>query len=306
VEAISFPQPSPKGETPLRGEPFRDNLLAELFGKKEATPPGGKVYLAISPGRGDLKPGEKAQPFPAELRGKSYDDPDVQRAYLEYCRRLVDFFRPDYLAIGIEVNEIQQAGPDRWQAYSALHRHVYQTLKKMHPQLPIFASFTLHGMLNQAGKAREAMLAAFFEIMPFNDLVAVSFYPFIRGGTTDILGCLRWLTKHFDSFHKPYAFVEVGEPAERQRLTGNGQVIDGTPEKQESFYRTLLDFSSRHQVAFVISFLHRDYDLLWDKIKGNSPEAFVVWRDCGLLDQEGTPRPAYSVWKQHLDRRLAR
>ena len=41
---------------------------------------------------------------------------------------------PDYLAIGIEVNEIFQVGPDKWRAYAALHRHVYEELKKDHPE----------------------------------------------------------------------------------------------------------------------------------------------------------------------------
>jgi len=197
----------------LQDKPFSDELVNEWKGKKEATPRSGKVYVAISPGRGDLKPAQKSLPFPKELVGKTYDDPVVMKAYLSYCRRMLELFKPDYLAIGIEVNEIYQAGPDKWRAYAALHRHVYQELKKDHPDLPIFASFTLHGMLNLTGRSRDEMLKAFSEIMPYSDFVAVSFYPFIRGGTTDIDGCLRWLTDHFDGYKKPYAFVEVGEPA---------------------------------------------------------------------------------------------
>jgi hypothetical protein len=192
-------------------------------------------------------------------------------------------------------------GKDKWRAYAALHRQVYEELKRDHPDLPIFASFTLHGMLNQTGQSRDEMLTPFREVMPFNDLVAVSFYPFIRGGTTDIEGCLRWLTEHFDEFKEPYAFVEVGEPAERLRLPSNGQVIDGTPQKQAAFYETLLAFSCDHEVQFVISFLHRDYDAQWEKIKGSSPEAFMAWRDCGLLDQEGKARPAYKVWNRYFE-----
>jgi len=56
----------------------------------------------------------------------------------------------------------------------------------------------------------------------------------------------------------------------------------------------------------VISFLHRDYDALWEKIKRSSPEAFMVWRDCGLLDQDGKARPAYTAWKRYFEVRLAR
>ena len=74
--------------------------------------------------------------------------------------------RPNYLGIGIEVNEIYLAGPNKWRAYAALHRHVCQELKRDHPDLPIFTSFTLHGMLNETGRKREEMLSAFQEIMP--------------------------------------------------------------------------------------------------------------------------------------------
>src|SRR3954451_9016032 len=63
----------------LADKPFSDELIKEWKGKKEATPEGGKVYLAVSPGRGDLKPGEKSLPFPKELAGKPYDDPVVMK-----------------------------------------------------------------------------------------------------------------------------------------------------------------------------------------------------------------------------------
>jgi hypothetical protein len=284
----------------LGDKPFSDELLKEWNGKKAATPKGGKVYLAVSPGRGTLKPAEKSLPFPDDLKGKPYDDPLVKKAYLAYCRRMLDLFRPDYLAIGIEVNELVLAGPDTWKAYAGLHRHVYEALKRDHKDLPVFASFTLHGMLNQGGRKREDMLAAFGQVMPYNDLVAVSFYPFIRGGTTDIDGCFRWLTDSFDGYKKPYAFAETGEAAGRLTLPKSGQVIDGTPQKQEAYYKALLAFAQEHECRFVISFLHRDYDALWEKIKGTAPEAFMAWRGCGLLDGGGKPRPAYRVWQRYF------
>lgn len=290
----------------LSGQPFSAELRKEWDGKKEATPKGGKVYLAISPGRGTLKQAEKSLPFPKELVGKSYDDPLVKKTYLGYCRRMVELFKPDYLAIGIEVNEIVQAEPNKWRAYAALHRYVYEELKKDHKDLPIFASFTLHGMLNQTGRNREAMLASFQAIMPYNDLVAVSFYPFIRGGTTDIDRCFRWLTDSFDRFNKPYAIAETGEAAQRLRFPKTGQVIDGTAQKQEAYYQALLAFAHNHKTRFVISFLHRDYDQLWEKIKVTAPEAFMAWRDCGLVDENGKARPAYQVWKQCFDLPLSR
>jgi hypothetical protein len=280
----------------LTGEPFTKAFLEEWKGKRSATPPGGKVYLAISPCRGELKPAEKAAPIPRELAGKSYDDPLVIEAYLKYCRRAIEFFKPDYLAIGIEVNEILDAGPVKWRAYAALHRRVYDELKKDHKHLPIFASWTLHNMFKRRGR----MLESFHELMPHNDLVAVSYYPFFVPDK-DRLAALDWMTQQFDRHKKPYAIVETNDAAERLPLPQAKVVIQGTPEKQAAYYRRLLALAhERRDFVFVISFIHQDYDALWERIKNHSPELFIAWRDCGLLDEAGQPRPAYAIWKAYF------
>ncbi|MEK6261799.1 MAG: TIGR03067 domain-containing protein [Planctomycetota bacterium] len=281
----------------LNGQPFPKALLEEWEGKKSATPPKGKVYLAVSPGRGELKVADKAGPLPKELIGKSYDDPLVMKAYLNYCRRALEFFQPDYLAIGIEVNEIHRdGGPKKWNAYVALHQHVYKELKQDHKNLPIFASWTLHQMFQARGK----MLDDFQKLMPHNDVVAVSYYPFFVG-EKDRLVALDWMTEQFDAFKKPYAMVETNDSAERLPLPQAKVVLEGTPTKQAAYYRRLLVTAQKHDFLFVISFVHQDYDALWDKIKSSAPELFMAWRDCGLLDESGKARPSYEVWKNYFD-----
>lgn len=279
----------------LRNEPFPKELMSDRETKRSMTPPGAKVYLAISPGRGDLKLAEKGTtPLPAELRGKSYDDPLVKQAYLNYCRRTIEYFKPDYLCIGIEVNEIFSAGKEKWQAYAKLHRHVYRELKKEHPNLPIFASFTLHNLIKQKGE----MLKACQELMDFNDCVAISFYPFFIGESADT--ALKWLQENFDSFGKPYAMVETNDTAERTEFPKSKIVLNGNPEKQAAYVRTLLHLAQRRHFRFVVLFIHQDYDALWDAIKGTSPEFFIAWRDCGLIDEKGNARPAFSVWREYF------
>jgi hypothetical protein len=284
----------------LRDEPFPKEVLDDHGSKRSMKPPGAKVYLAVSPGRGDLKhPDRGATPLPPELKGKLYDDPLVQRAFLTYCRRCIAFFKPDYLAIGIEVNEIFSAGADRWRAYVELHRYVYGALKKEHPSLPIFASFTLHNMIKDHGP----MLAAWKELMPFNDFIAVSYYPFLAGQPAD--EALAWLTETFDRFGKPYAMVETNEAGDRLVFPKSKIRIDGTPEKQAAYVRTLLALAEQHRFEFVVFFIHRDYDALWDKIKATAPELFMAWRDCGLVDEQGNARPAYAVWREYFERPLS-
>lgn len=285
----------------LREEPYSKELLGAYESKRSMKAPGAKVYLAISPGRGDLKlPDKGAAPLTPELKGKSYDDPLVKRAYLAYCRRSIEFFTPDYLAIGIETNEILSVGLDKWRAYVELHRYVYRELKKEHPNLPIFASCTLHNMAKDPGR----MFDAWTELMPENDLVAVSYYPFLLGWPPE--RALQWLTEKFDHFGKPYAFVETNEAADRLVFPQSKIVIDGSPQKQATYLRTLLALAEQRRFVFVVLFIHRDYDALWDKIKVTAPELFMAWRDCGLLDEQGNTRPAYSAWREYFERPLRR
>ena len=283
----------------LADRPFPAELVRNNETKRSMKPSDAKVYLAISPGRGELKLAEKGtSPLPPELRGKPYDDPAVKRAYLNYCRRSIEFFQPDFLAIGIEVNEIFSAGADKWLAYAELHRHVYRELKREHPALPVFASYTLHNLF----KARGGMLTACQELMPFNDLVAISFYPFFIGEPPD--AAFRWLTDQFDSFDKPYAMVETNDTAERLEMQQTKVTLAGTPQRQADYTRKLLTLAERKRFRFVVLFIHQDYDRLWDAIKATAPELFMAWRDCGLLDERGQARPSYAVWRQFYDRPL--
>jgi len=67
----------------LRDAPFPKEVLREHESQRSRKPPGAKVYLALSPGRGDLKrPDQGGTPRPPERKGKAYDDPLGKKAYL--------------------------------------------------------------------------------------------------------------------------------------------------------------------------------------------------------------------------------
>jgi len=283
----------------LNDQPFPKKRLDDWKGKKTAVAKNGKVYLAISPGRGTLQLLEDCQPIADALKGKPYDDPLVKKTYLTFCQRMLKTFDPDYLCIGIEVNDIyRDAGPDVWRAYVSLHKHVYESLKRERKDLPIFASATLHNILNTTGTQRRKIVDAFAQVLPYCDTVAISYYPFIQGGTTDTAAAFKWLSNTFDKYQKPYAIVETGEAAQRLTFPSSGQRIQGTPDRQCDYVNELLNFAQTHETDFVIWFIHRDYDAMWEKIKAHTPEAHMAWRDCGLLDEKGKPRSAMLVWQK--------
>ena len=288
-------------------KPFHPKLMEDWQRHKDATAPKGKVYLSLSPlnnGRSSIagyRAAEENLPLPKPFIGRTLDDPIVVNSYLEYCRRAIRHFRPDYMTVGIEVNELYHNNHSMWRAYTYLHRQVYTALKREHPDLPICVTFTLHNMLNPDWKDRKQMLSATKELMEYSDLVAVSFYPFMAMLSDRMDDCLSWLETEFDEFEKPYVFSESGEPAEPVVLKSLGFTIPASPESQQIVLDKLLSFAQRREAEFLIWFLPRDYDGLWERIGAEAPEFFGVWRDCGLLDGEGNERPACRLWRAHFE-----
>ena len=63
----------------------------------------------------------------------------------------------------------------------------------------------------------------------------------------------------------------------------------------------LLEEMDKLDAAFVVWFVSWDYDLAYEKIEEmDFPPWVKIWRDCGFLDEEGTPRQSLGVWDAWL------
>jgi hypothetical protein len=297
----------------LEDKPFSAHLRDGWKTRKDNTPEGFKVFVAVTPldmfRKGmALYHGEKENmPLPESFRGKTFDDPEIVKAYLNYCRRAVEYFRPDYLAIGIEVNELIHNSADKWPGFVRLYRHVYGRLKKDHPQMPIFATFTLHNMLQERWSDIENQRSKVKQFFEEVDIVGISFYPFMKtlGPPERPVEAFDWCRQFVGD--QPIAIAETGFPAEPTRLEDFKLNLPGSPQSQAAYIETLLNTAHREQYLFVIAFLYRDYDALWEKIKvGMSGDWAVAWRDCGLVDGAGKERPAHEVWEKYFDAKYLR
>lgn len=286
----------------LDGRSFHPSLLAD-WERRRRLSEGKRVFLALTPldgGRRDLAKyrGEKDNlPLPDSFRGKALDDPAVKRAYLAYCERAVEHFRPDWLAIGIEVNELILNSPDRWPAYLALDRETRAALKKRWPALPICATVTLHALTDPSKKDRSGQREKVRELLERDDFAGLSYHPFLVGNLRRPEEPLDWVRSWTS---KPIAIAESGFPAETVRFKTLGIALESDPALQEAFIEKLLTRAGRDRYLFVTYFLHRDYDALWERIQALVPELFVAWRDCGLLDEAGAERPAARAWDRWL------
>jgi hypothetical protein len=286
----------------LENKPFHPTLENDWKDRRKISSPM-KTLVSVTPlngGRNGLalyRGKDENMPLPDQFKGKALNDPIVKTAYLNYCRRAVEHFRPDYFAIGIEVNELIHNSPKQWPQFVELYKYIYSELKKDHPRLPIFATVTLHNLTNPGWKDLKTQQEKIREFLPCNDIAGISYYPFMAGQSEKPTATLDWIRSFTD---KPIAITETGYPAETIRLKSFNLTIPSDPTKQAVYFETLLDRANRDHYLFVVAFLYRDYDALWERIKATAPEAFIVWKDCGLIDEKGSERPAYGVWKRYF------
>lgn len=291
----------------LSGEPFSAHIMDDWNYRKEHTPKELTVFLTLTPisiNRDRLAPYRGTaddMPLPAPWDSYNFDDPNVKTAFLNYVLRAVDFFQPDYLAIGIESNLLLNNAPEKWDAYLELHRYVYAEVKAQHPDLPVMV--TLFGLAFLDGYRGEddhqAQMAAFEDIIAYSDYFAVSLYPYMSKYMTAYIPP-EMFDDLFSLSDKPLAISETGYPAQTFSIFNDTLVFESTPEKQAAYIESVLAEAEARQLAFVVNFVLRDYDALWEKIGGG--DLATVWRDTGLFDEDGGARPALEAWRAALAR----
>ena len=293
-------------------EALPDAVKQDWLARKAKTNASKKVYLAITPiaiSRDQLAPykGETAD-TPLSVIGEpwvsaNFDHPDVIKAYKNYAKTAVEFFKPDYLAIGIEVNILSINTPEKWQNFLRLNQQTYLYLHQLYPTLPIFTSFFANDYYPGITESDpEEQIARFREIEPYTDYFALSVYPYISDlltneVPTDYFKVLDKISK------KPLAIAESGYLAESVSLDfGNGNIInfEGSEQKQQDWIKFLLEQSEQRDFKFVINFINKDYDLLCQQIE--CEDVLRLWEDTGLIDENDMPRPALSTWDKYLQK----
>ena len=295
----------------LAGEDYALEYRGDWQGRIERTPPDHEIFLSLTPinfDRNGLAPyrgGEGDMPLPTPWNTYDFTHPDVKTAFYNHVIRAVEFFQPDYLAIGIEVNLLVTNNPSMWPDYLELHRETYVRLKQDYPDLPIFASVfgvdLLEGYRDEPDP--DAQQAAFAELMPFSDYYAISLYPyFSRYMTTPLPDTLY--SDLFSLSDKPIAITETGYPAETLSVFNDTLVMPSDSQKQANYITDLLAAADVHDVRFIINFVLRDYDRLYEQIGGGDLAA--VWRDTGFYTGDGQPRAALDVWHAALAKPFTR
>ncbi len=291
--------------------PFHANIMNDWTYRKTHTPIGHKVYVsvgALSFSRNSLagyRAAEENMPLPSPWDTYKFSDQHVRTAYLNYCKRIIEFFKPDYFNMSIEANLLYFNQPDLWVSYLVFHQYVYTELKKVYPSLAVFSSVTGAHMLDGAFTGNDYLKQrdAVKQILEYSDIYALSFYPYL----SNYLGN-PYPENVFDELFaisdKYLAIAETGYTAQTFTIDvepGTSVTINSDADKQAKYFNDLLTACSVHNALFVINFVVRDYDQLWQSV-GSPTGLPIAWRDTGLYDENGNARKAHDVWKSYLAR----
>ncbi len=292
----------------LSGKQFSQDIRDNLAYRP---PQGKKIFLAISPldkNRRGLAPywGEKENlALPKPWAQERLNSPRVKKAFLNFVLRCVQELHPDYLAIGMEVNELLSRDAAKWKQFKELYRDTYTAVKKVHPGLPVF--FTTD-VLHYKKLAREAKRAdqqkEVGELMRTSDLFAMSVYPHMS------LDVPRPLPADFfdfaTSFKKPVAVSDSGMTSRTVALRTYGIELAGSAEAQAQFTKLLLATAERDRYEFVISFATTDFEKLVAQLRSPLDDRARIWAFTGMQTSDKIPKPALAIWDSYWKARYER
>ena len=336
--------------------PYSPGVRAHLQNDRDTIPPGNKIAVSINPlgvprhllapywGYGEgfdfdesfnrvpnglfADADKRALPPPWDSYG--FDSEEVRIAFLKYAMRIIDYFQPDYLVVGIEVSAALVQSEEEYEKYFELHKWLYDALKAdpRYDHIPIMVSFSSTSyMVDEFGLAykfdeqepgvRDAQLDAFERFMPYTDIIGLSHYPHFGKYSAYTMPATLYeelfdLIDRVGAGDKPIAVTEGGYTADPYDIF-DGFVYLGTPEKQQRHFRLLFRELHRRSnpVEFIINFKIRDSDIGWqrqvDAISDDTGEGsakFVeflqFFRDIGIYDGDGNLRPAGETWRAEL------
>ncbi|WP_462252044.1 glycosyl hydrolase 53 family protein [Ekhidna sp.] len=223
------------------------------------------------------------------------DDDDLKGAYFKHVNYLVGEFDPDYLVIAIEVNELRLRSSEKWNGYKNLIADVKSRIRLAYPDLKIAESVSLHNLYEPEISDPSAYIDEIMDHVNQNDFIAISYYPFLKNQSSksEMQETLDFL---HDKSNKPIAFVETAHIAENLVIPNLNVSIDGSEIGQNLYLETLLENAAHEEYEFIIWWAHRDYDALWETFPEEVKDLGQIWRDTGLLNEDGVERPAFTLW----------
>lgn len=229
------------------------------------------------------------------------NDEIIENAFFKHVEYLVQRFNPDYLISSMESNDLLNNSTTKWEEYKLLMNNIRPRIKQRFPSLQVSESITLHNFFQPQVDNPNTYIQEISDYADQFDFAAISFYPFFKNQHSK-----SEFQAAFDFLHgqinKPLAFVETNHLSEDLIIPSLNTNITSNPTEQKEYLEVLVSNAEDNGYLFIIWWAHRDYDALWETFPDEVKAIGQIWRDTGLLDENGTERPAFSVWQSYLQK----
>ncbi len=254
---------------------------------------GLKSFYAIDPTDSSVRRARIAN-LPASIDPREgFDSKELREAFIAYTTYVAKNYRPDYLAIGVEINMLYERNPRQHDAFVDLYRDAYAQAKAASPKTKVFPTFQLEDLEG----AYDDLHSAHWELLDLYrgamDVLAISTYPFVT--ELGVAGDLRpdyftGLKTHWDG---EILIAETAYPSSPVEA----EAVVGTEEDQAVYLNRLLDDAERSGISMVIWLAALD-----PAFATTGPSA--VFRDTGLRKSDGANKLAWSTWEEWARRPL--
>ncbi len=209
-----------------------------------------------------------------------------------------------YLAIGNEVNLLQEKFPLQFPDFEENYRKLYQQLKYDFPEVKIYTVFQYEALLGKGiltGITRKSEIQLLDDFEDCTDLIGLTVYPSLDYKSPK--GIPANYFKQVSATGKLLAITETGWPS-RQSYGGKlkaltDQGYTSSENGQTEYLNTLVSQANKGGFEFV-NWLNLDDPAEWKNGDDGVP-GFELFDSMALRDHSGKAKKVWSVWESLFD-----
>jgi len=252
-----------------------------------------QLFYAIDPTDGVVQRSRPANLPPSIDPQVGFRDSRVREAFVAYAAYVAKNYKPDYMALGVEVNMTFERAPEQFEAFLTLYAEAYDVVKGNSPETKVFPTFQLEDLEGAFGRVHPPRWELFELFKGRMDVLAISTYPFLGEARSAADVRRNYYSQLKDHWDGEIIISETGYPS----APVEGRVTVGTEADQQAYLERLLNDTNELGFELVVWFAALDPAFA-------SSGTTAVFKDIGLRKSDGSNKLAWTLWEEWAQRPL--
>jgi hypothetical protein len=286
------------------GRPLPESLDDEIA-LRAAASRGAFVFVATTPlnrAQTGLAPEWGTPSPPPGWTQARLADPHVQDAYTAWCIYLADAYRPQFLAVFLDVNVYALERPEEWSFLVQLYQRIASTIRQRHPGTAVFPTFRLEYLTGEA-PGTQPQWDLLDDFGPTVDFAAVSIFPSLAGiglAELDVTRLVSALQEVHQRIPAPLLIAATGYPSESTQ--SGGTFVASSEEDQRAYLRLLVSVAEQTPAVMLVWSFPYDFPGLLQDMEGwaseDQLEPLRPMVSMGLNEESNLAKAAAYFWDE--------